>query len=115
MQYAILTYETPGAFAARTDDEKERYWGAWRAYSQALTEAGVIRGGAALDLPQTAATVRIEAGARRVQDGPFADTKAQLGGFYLIEVESLERALEWAARCPAAADGAVEVRPLLPM
>jgi hypothetical protein len=59
--------------------------------------------------------VRLRDGQRHVQDGPYADTKEQLGGFYLIDVPDLDAALDWAARCPTAADGAVEVRPLVPM
>jgi hypothetical protein len=115
MKYLILTYETEAAFASRKAAGAESYWGAWRAYTQALSHAGVLRSGAALEAPYTGTTVHTQDGKRRVQDGPFADTKAQLGGFYIIEVENLDVALEWAARCPASADGGVEVRPLVPM
>ena len=116
MQYAVLVYETDADFAARTDDaQKAAYWGAFSAYSQALAEAGVISGGAALHPPQTSTTVRLSDSQPQVQDGPYADTKEQLGGFFLLEVADLDAALEWAARCPAAATGAIEVRPVLPM
>jgi hypothetical protein len=68
----------------------------------------------ALELPETGTTVRVREGKRRVQDGPYADTKEQLGGFIILELPSVDAALEWAARCPGASIGAVEVRPLAP-
>jgi hypothetical protein len=109
MQFALLIYESPAAFAARNSDENDAYLGAWRAYHKALVEAGIFVGGNPL---QTGTTVRLKDGKRRVQDGPFADTKEQLGGFTILELPSLDEALDWAARCPAAAIGAVEVRPV---
>ena len=116
MKYTILIYESDADFKTRTDESRNgAYWGAYRAYTQALAEAGVMAGGAALQLPRAATTVRQSGGKRQVQDGPFADTKEQLGGYYVIDVPDLDKALEWAARCPAAATGAVEVRPNLVM
>ncbi len=116
MQYAILVYETDASMNARTDEQQQAaYWGAYSAYSQALAEAGVIAGGAALHPEQTATTVRLKDGQRHVQDGPYADTKEQLGGFFIIDVPNLDVALDWAARCPAASNCGVEVRPVLPM
>jgi hypothetical protein len=116
MHYTILLYETESELAARTDPKRrETYWGAYRAYTQALRDAGVMVGGAALEPPRAATTVRQPHGQRQVQDGPFADTKEQLGGYYILDVPSLDKALEWAARCPSAATGAVEVRPNLKM
>ena len=114
MQFALLIYESPDAFASRKNDEIDSYTGAWRAYYKALVEGGVYVGGDPLEVPETGTTIRIKEGKRRVQDGPYADTKEQLGGFTIIEVPSLDAALEWAARCPAASYGAVEVRPLAP-
>ena len=115
MQFALLVYESPEAFGMRTNNhENDQYLGAWRAYHKALVEAGVFAGGNPLQSPETATTVRIKEGKRRVQDGPIADTKEQLGGFTILELPSLDAALEWAARCPAASLGAVEVRPLSP-
>jgi hypothetical protein len=114
MKYMILIYERPADFEARTSEaEKQRYWGAYMAYGKALREAGVMTGGAGLEPPQAGTTVRLRDGKRHVQDGPYADTKEQLGGYYTIDVPDLDRALEWAARCPAAPSGAVEVRPVL--
>lgn len=114
MQFALLVYESSDAFAARGDEGTDSYTGAWRAYYQAMVEAGVYVGGDPLQVPDTATTVTIRDGKRGVQDGPFADTKEQLGGFTILELPSLDAALEWAARCPAASYGAVEVRPLAP-
>jgi hypothetical protein len=114
MQFALLIFESPEAFAARNADENDPYLGAWRAYYKALVEADIYVGGNPLAPPETGTTVRLKDGKRRVQDGPFADTKEQLGGFAILELPSLDAALEWAARCPAAAIGAVEVRPVSP-
>jgi hypothetical protein len=116
MKYTILIYESDADFKTRTDAaRKDIYWGAYRAYTVALREAGVMTGGAGLQPPHAGTTLRQRDGKRHVQDGPYAETKEQLGGFYEIEVPDLDKALEWAARCPAAATGAVEVRPNLAM
>jgi len=114
MQYAMLIYETPQAFASRDSVEQDAYQGAWRAYYKTLIEAGVYVGGEPLHLPETAATVRQKDGKRHIQDGPYANTKEQLGGFIILELPSLDAALDWASRCPAASAGALEVRPLAP-
>jgi hypothetical protein len=115
MHYVMLIYETPEAFASRKNDsERDPFVGAWRAYYKALVDAGVYVGGDPLHEPETATTVRLRGGKRQVQDGPYADTKEQLAGFTILELPSLDAALEWAARCPSAAVGAVEVRPLAP-
>ena len=116
MKYTILIYESETDFSARTDGaRKDAYWGSYRAYTQALTEAGIMVGGAGLQPPPLATTVRQRNGKRQVQDGPYAETKEQLGGYYVIDVPDLDKALDWAVRCPAAATGTVEVRPNLPM
>ena len=116
MKYTILIYETEAEFRARNDDgRKAAYWGAYRAYTKALTDAGVMVGGAPLQPAHLATTVRQHDGKRQVQDGPYAEAKEQLGGYYVVDVPDLDKALDWAARCPAASTGAVEVRPNLPM
>jgi hypothetical protein len=112
MQFLILNYVKPRGFMD-TMPENDPDGPAWGAYTQALIEAGVMRGGAALKPSQTATTLRIVDGQRELHDGPYADTKEQLGGFFLIDVPDLDAALAWAARNPAAASGAVEVRPLV--
>lgn len=114
MQFALIINESPEGMSNRKDPQKVGpYMGAWFAYSKALAEAGVMTGGAGLDLPETAATLRLSGGKTVVQDGPFAETKEQLGGFFLIDVADIEKALEWAARAPLAEGGVIEVRPLL--
>jgi hypothetical protein len=113
MQFAILIYESPEAFAERTGEKAAAYWSTWSAYFGALGDQ--TRSGACLKGPETGALVRVNGKGREVQDGPYADTKEQLGGFAIIEAESLEDALAWAERCPAASAGAVEVRPVQPM
>lgn len=114
MKYTILVYENEADFACRTDERRKvAYFGAYRAYTQALQAAGIMVGGAPLQPPALGTTVRERDGKRHVQDGPYADTKEQLGGFYEIDVPDLDTALDWAVRCPAAASGAVEVRPHL--
>jgi len=113
MLYALLIYENPADFARRDQSvETDDYVGAWRKYYQAIVEAGIYVGGHPLDVPETATTVRVSDNKSQIHDGPYANTKEQLGGFTLLELPSLDAALEWAARCPAAAYGAVEVRPV---
>lgn len=114
MQYALLIYETEADFARRETDENEAYIGAWRAYYKAVVDAGIYAGGNPLQPPEMGTTVRHRDGRRQIQDGPYANTKEQLGGLMVLELPSLDAALEWAARCPAASYGAVEVRPLSP-
>lgn len=115
MQYAIIVYETEQDFKDRTDPDKTHInMGAYIAYSQALNAGGVARGGAGLQLPGTATVVKVKNGKRHVQDGPYSDSKEQLGGFFIIEAANLDEALAWAAKCPAAQSAGVEVRPLLP-
>jgi hypothetical protein len=115
MQYLIMSFEAPEDIAARTDEKRvAEYLGGWRAYTEALRKAGILVSGAGLEPVHTATTVRLRDGKRQVQDGPFADAKEQLGGFYIVEVPDLDKALEWAVRSPAAVHGAVEVRPVIP-
>lgn len=112
MKYAILVYETPEDFGQRRDPAKaDAYWAGWMSYSAAMND--VTTAGAGLQGTDTATVLRLRGGARAVQDGPYADTREQLGGFYVIDVADLDAALDWAAKCPAAPNGAIEVRPLL--
>ena len=112
MMFVMLIHESPASLQARGQGASHPYIAAWRAYHKAITEAGAYVGGAPLKLADTATTVKIEKGQRRVQDGPFVEAKEQLGGFMILEAASLDAALDWAARCPAAGAGAVEVRPM---
>jgi hypothetical protein len=116
MQYMLLLNETASEFAKRNDpDQAGAYWGGWSAFIGAMAQAGIVVNGDGLQGPQTATTVRIRDGKRAVQDGPFADAKEQLGGYFVIEVPDLDTALEWAARAPSASSASVEVRPVLLM
>lgn len=115
MQFAMIIRESDAELARRDDPaQAPAYWGAWMGYIEALRAAGVNTGGAGLQPPRTATVLRLKDGQRLVQDGPYADTKEQIGGFILLEVPDLEAALDWAARCPAAAAGSLELRPVLP-
>lgn len=115
MQYMLMLNETAAEFARRTDPaETAAYWGGWNAFIGAMAQAGVIVKGDGLQGPMLATTVRVVDGKRHVQDGPFADTKEQLGGYFVIEVPDLDAALDWAAQAPCALTGSVEVRPVLP-
>jgi hypothetical protein len=114
MQYSLLIYESPTAFAQRDGESAERlaYVGAWRNFHKSMVDAGIYVVGSPLQAPETGTTVRVNTKGRQIQDGPYAETKEQLGGFVIVELPSLDAALDWAARCPAAAIGAVEVRPV---
>lgn len=115
MQYVLIFAEPPSEFEKRNDPAAApAYWGAWMGYIGAMREAGVMTGGHGLEPASLATTLRLRDGQRHVQDGPYADTKEQLGGFIAIEVPDLGTALEWASRSPAAAVGSVEIRPVLP-
>jgi hypothetical protein len=100
MQFALLIYHTPEEFEMRRNDYSHPHLGAWRAYHKAIVEAGVYVAADALEVPETGTTVRLRDGTRRVQDGPYADTKEQLAGFIILELPSVDAALDWAARCP---------------
>ncbi|ADB51048.1 YciI family protein [Conexibacter woesei] len=111
MQYALLIYNAPGAGPAPDSPEGQAEFAAWMSYSQELVEAGVMRGGEALHPTQAATTVRVRGGELQSADGPFAETKEVLDGFYLIEVPDLDAALAWAAKIPSVTRGSVELRP----
>lgn len=112
MQFVILNYVKPENFAD-SQPENDPDGPAWGAYTKALIDAGVLVGGTALRSSHAATTLRIADGRRQLHDGPYAETKEQLGGFYIIDVADLDTALSWAARNPAASKGAVEVRPVM--
>ncbi|WP_421860985.1 YciI family protein [Oceanicaulis sp.] len=113
MQFALLIYETADDFTCRRGPDAAAYWSSWSAYSGALKAH--TTGGACLKTPDTGVVLRQTQSGRQVQDGPYAETKEQLGGVILFEANTLDDALEWAERCPAAQHGAVEVRPVQPM
>ncbi len=115
MQYALLIYVDESAYTRLTPEQQKTGMAAYEVYTKALQESGALVGGERL-MPSTSATrVHVEVGHTQVLDGPYAETKEQLGGFYLIEAPDLDAALKWAARCPGASHGTVEVRPLFSM
>jgi hypothetical protein len=115
MQYMLLFTEPQSEFAKRNHpDHAGPYWGGWSAYLVAMQKAGIVINGDGLQGPQTATTIKVRDGKRIVQDGPFADTKEQLGGYFVIDVPDLDTALDWAAKAPSALVASVEVRPVLP-
>jgi hypothetical protein len=115
MRYMMMVFETEADFAQREDPAKSGgYFAAWGAYVKALHEAGIVTSGSGLMPPHTATTLRLRQGEREVQDGPYADSKEQLAGFFIIDVPDLDTALQWAARSPSATSAAVEIRPVLP-
>lgn len=115
MQYMLMFYETAEEMAKANDPVASGpYWAAWMAYVGAVQQSGVMVSGNGLHGPQTATTVRMQDGKRQIQDGPFADSKEQLGGYFIIEVDSLDEALNWAARSPNASAGGTEIRPVMP-
>lgn len=108
MKYAFLLYDDENRWAAMSKAEQGAVIGEHMAYSAALREAGAFHEGAPLDHSSNGRRIR----GAQVEDGPFADSKHQIGGYYIIEAENLDAAIEWAARCPAVHSGVVEVRPL---
>jgi len=115
MKFTILIYENADEFAARTDPARQQdYWRGVGAYVEAIRASGILVGGCGLQPPDSAATIRVKDGRTQVEDGPYAEIKDQLGGFFLIEVADLDAALEWAARFPQRPGQGVEVRPALP-
>lgn len=112
MKYILMIYGDESRWETMSSEEKQVVYEGHNAYGEALGQAGVMRGGYELKPIATATTLRFENGKPTTTDGPFAETKEQLGGYYVIEVDNLEQALEWAAKMPGMSSGAVEVRPL---
>ena len=113
MHYLLMDYVAEHGWGELSRDEQARWLGTYKAYMQAMVEAGVLKHSNGLQPTATATTVRIREGKTEVLDGPYADSKEQLGGYHLIEVEDLDAALAWAARSPTALHGVVEVRPVV--
>ncbi len=111
MQYMLMFYQPTSDFESRGTPAADATMSSWMAYVTAVRTSGIAVAGHGLQPPLTATTLRIRGDKRQVQDGPFADTKEQLGGYFVIDVPDLDTALEWAARAPCASTGGVEVRP----
>ena len=112
MKYMLMDYVGEAGWPQLTKSEQEHWLGAYRAYMEAMTKAGVLKDSRGLEPTSVATTVRVVNDKTQVLDGPYADTKEQLGGFHIIEVADLDAAIAWAARSPTAIHGVVEVRPV---
>ena len=112
MHYMILIYGDEKAWGTMPPEEMGKVYADYMTYSKDLAAAGVLKGGASLQPVATATTVRVNNGKTATTDGPFAETKEQLGGYYVIDVPDLDAALKWGAKCPGSKTGCIEVRPL---
>jgi hypothetical protein len=112
MQYMALIYADEDSWGAISDEERSRVVGRYQALAEEARAAGVMLGGDELGPTRDATTVRIREGQTLVVDGPYAEAKEALGGYFLFECDTIDQAVEWAARIPAAERGAVEVRPV---
>ncbi len=115
MKYMLLIYGNEAGMQAASKAQTEQMMGAYVAYTEAMQKAGVLVGGDRLQPSTVATTVRVADGKSKVLNGPYAESKEQLGGYYLIDVPDLDAALSWAARCPGASHGTMEVRPVWAM
>ena len=113
MKYVLLLYGNEKTRTTMKPDALKQMQGAYMAYTAALQQSGVYVSGAPLQPTTAATTVRGANGKAQVIDGPFAETKEQLAGFYMIDVPDLDGAMQWARRCPATDGGTVEIRPLM--
>jgi hypothetical protein len=114
MKFLLTLYGEERGREEFSPEEAQREMAAWQAFDQAAREAGVLRACEGLAPSQTATTVRVEGGQRRVTDGPFIETKEQLGGFVFLEARDLDEALEWVERLPWNTDGCfTEIRPIM--
>lgn len=112
MKYMLLIHSEEGREAKMTQAENDEMMAAYGAYAQALGQAGAMVGGERLRPTSDATVVRVANGKSQVLDGPYADTREQFGGYFTIDVPDLDAAITWAARCPGASYGTVEIRPI---
>jgi hypothetical protein len=114
MQYLLLIYGHEDQFDKMSPAEQKKIDQEYMEFSKSIAGSGHMRGGNELDRISKAKTVRVRQGKRAVLDGPFAETKEQLGGYYLVEAKDFDEALALAARIPSARWGSIEVRPIIP-
>ena len=112
MKYMLLIYGNEAGFASATKTQVDQMMAAYGAYTEAMKKAGVMSAGDPLAQSSSATTVPVANGKSQVLNGPYAETKEQLAGYYIIDVPDLDAALSWASRCPGAAHGTIEVRPI---
>jgi hypothetical protein len=115
MKYLLMIYENEKIWEKRSEAERGKIYGEYMAFTQGIKASGKYLGGNPLTPTSTATTVRVRDGQQLVTDGPFAETKEQLGGYYLIEATDLDDAIKIAAKIPGAKDGSIEVRPVMGM
>ncbi|MEQ8315534.1 MAG: YciI family protein [Gammaproteobacteria bacterium] len=113
MQYLCLIYEVESEMLSRSEEEQNQIMADYWAFTNDVKDKGQLVAGEALLPTETATTVRVRDGKRVTTDGPFAETKEQLGGFYLLECKDLDEAIDQAARIPSAKYGSIEVRPVM--
>jgi hypothetical protein len=113
MKFMLVLWGDEGQWADMSEEEGAAEMAAWEDYSAQLIAAGAMVSGEGLQPSATSKTLRFENGDRVVTDGPYAETKEQLGGFYVIECASMDEALDWAAKVPSAERGSTEVRPVM--
>jgi hypothetical protein len=113
MKYLLTIYNDESAYADATPEQIQQVMDAYDAFGREISEAGVMLGGEGVQPSATATTVRVRGGETITGDGPFADTREQLGGYYLLDCRDLDEAIGWAAKIPGALDGTVEVRPVM--
>jgi len=113
MQFLCLIYEVESMMATRSDEENGKIFEDYMSYTQDITKSGNLVAGDALQPTDTATSIRVRNNETIITDGPFAETKEQLGGYYLLECDSLDEAIEKAAKIPSAAFGTIEVRPIM--
>jgi hypothetical protein len=113
MKCILMDYVNEAGWPKLSKAEQQHWLGAYQAYVEAMTQAGVLKGGNGLQPTSTATTVRVTDGKTQVLDGPYADSKEQFAGFHIIDVADIDAAISWAARCPTALHGVVEVRPIM--
>jgi hypothetical protein len=114
MEFLLMLYADDAQFEKLSPSQQKEGVAAYGAYTEALEKAGILRGKNRLRPTTAATTVRVKSGKTEVLNGPYAETREQLGGYYLIDVKDLDTALSWAAKCPGASHGIVEVRPVWP-
>lgn len=112
MQYLLMIYSAESKWTQMTESERQQGVAAYEAYTESLKKADVVLGMNRLQPTNTATTVRLIDGKPQVLDGPYSDSKEQLGGYYLIDAPDLDAAIAWASRCPGASHGVMEVRPV---
>jgi hypothetical protein len=112
MQFMLMSYVQENGWGQLTKEQQKQGMAAYMAYTEALTKAGAFKMGQRLGPSAAASTVRLKDGKAQILDGPYADAKEQLGGFFIIDVANREEAMAWAEKCPAVGHGVVEVREL---